>query len=194
MFQNLFRSWLRQTLADALRQKTAEMAASASQPGASSVRPEASETAPSSSDGPCGCEPVEEDQKPGATEDHPDQPATSTQLQAKPQGKSEKMFPGCDVGVVFALENESGGLEDLLQETTRWQGDGFLAIAGRLQERRVVIVRSGAGQAAAAHATEALLDGHRPRWVISAGFAGALQPELQRYDLVLPETVIRPDG
>lgn len=194
MFGNLFRYWVRQTLEDALRQKATQMAASVNQPGTSSVRPKAPETAPSSSDGPGGCVSVEENKKSVTPEEQPTQAAASIQLQAKPQEKSEKSFPGCDGGVVFALESESGGLEDLLQETGRWQGDGFLAIAGRLQERRVVIVRSGAGQAAAAHATEALLDGHRPGWVISAGFAGALQPELKRYDLVLPEAVVRPDG
>jgi adenosylhomocysteine nucleosidase len=35
-----------------------------------------------------------------------------------------------------------------------------------------------------------LIDGHRPRWVVSAGFAGALDPELRRYDAVMPNEVL----
>ena len=32
---------------------------------------------------------------------------------------------------------------------------------------------------------EILLDGHRPRWIVSAGFGGALDPALRRNDVVL---------
>ena len=49
-----------------------------------------------------------------------------------------------------------------------------------LAGRRVTIVQAGAGRLAAARGTQALIRGHRPAWVISAGFAGALQPELRR--------------
>lgn len=219
MFQNLFRYWVRQTLEEALRQKAAELSQSAprstgpeskptssspasgvekgdkvTQTGAAEGKPPGSENLPPVEVGPAGCEAEAGLQEAGSAPAQPGPPAGSLQLQPVEQQKSEKAVAGCDVGVVFALESESGGLEDLLKETGRWRGDGFTAIAGRLEDRLVVMVRSGAGLAAAAHATEALLDGHRPRWVISAGFAGALQPQLQRYDLVLPEAVIRPDG
>jgi adenosylhomocysteine nucleosidase len=39
-----------------------------------------------------------------------------------------------------------------------------------------------------------LLDGHRPSWIVSAGFAGALNPDLSRNDLALPEEVIDAEG
>jgi len=215
MFRNLLRYWIRQSLEEALRQKAAELAASAArteasadhmaasalqaetpvdQSGTSADRPAASEAPPSPPASPSGCGAQAEAQKHVSSGDRPGKPSASTDLQQPPEAPSRKTVPSCDVGVVFALESESGGLEDLVAETGRWHGDGFLVIGGRLPERQVVIVRSGAGPKAAAHATEALLDGHRPRWVISAGFAGALRPELQRYDLVLPEAVLRPEG
>jgi adenosylhomocysteine nucleosidase len=194
MFRNLLRYWIRQSLEEAIRQKAAEMAASAGQSAVSAGQPGTSAAPPSPEATPLGCEAQAEAQKGVSREERPGKPSASTELQKLPEAQARKTVPSCDVGVVFALERESGGLEDLLAETGRWQGEGFVVIGGRLQERQVVIVRSGAGQTAAAHATEALLDGHRPRWVISAGFAGALRPELQRYDLLLPEAVLRPDG
>lgn len=100
----------------------------------------------------------------------------------------------CDAGVVFALETESGGLEDLLAETTSYQGHGFVAQLGTLAGRRLAVVRSGAGRAQAAAATDALLTGHRPGWVISAGFAGGLSPSLKRYDLVVADRLIDSEG
>jgi adenosylhomocysteine nucleosidase len=95
----------------------------------------------------------------------------------------------CDAGVVFALGAESGGLEDLLQGSATTRGEGFVVRCGRLHQREVAIVLSGTGRSKAAHAAEALISGHRPRLVISAGFAGGLTAELRRNDLVLGECV-----
>jgi adenosylhomocysteine nucleosidase len=102
--------------------------------------------------------------------------------------------PACRLGAVFALGIESGGLEDLLQQAVTVRGHGFTAVHGVLARRNVVIVRSGAGGEAAAQATEALIQGHRPEWVVSAGFAGALVPELARHDLLVADGVVDPAG
>lgn len=100
----------------------------------------------------------------------------------------------CDVGVLFALPVEAGGLEDLLSDVTAIRGHGFVTRRGKLADRNVVVARSGAGRDAAARAAEAVISGHRPPWVISAGFAGALRPELKRHDLVMADTLVDPSG
>lgn len=100
----------------------------------------------------------------------------------------------CDAGFVFALEAESGGLEDLLEDDMTFRGHGFFARWGRLGGRGVVVMRSGAGRDAAAGAAEALIDGHRPPWIVSAGFAGGLVPELKRRDIVVADRIIDASG
>ena len=117
--------------------------------------------------------------------------ATCEDVQAE-QGAGQR--PPCDVGVVFALGIESGGLEDLLQKTVTIRGHGFVARRGRLRGRNVVVIRSGPGREAAARATEALIDGHRPQWIISSGFAGGLSAELARNDLLMADTIVDPQG
>ena len=102
--------------------------------------------------------------------------------------------PVCEVGLVFALEMESGGLEDRLQQHSVIHACGFAVRMGHLQGRQLALVRSGAGRAAAAKATAALVDGHKPAWVISAGFAGGLDPALARGDLLLAEEVVDTAG
>lgn len=95
----------------------------------------------------------------------------------------------CDVGAVFALSIESGGLEDLLSDLVTTQGHDFIVKAGRLQGRRVLLFEAGAGPKAAAAATEALIAGHQPQWVISAGFAGGLAPQLKRHDILMADSL-----
>jgi adenosylhomocysteine nucleosidase len=100
----------------------------------------------------------------------------------------------CDVGLVFALEMESGGLEDRLQDLSSIHACGFAVRLGQLHGRQLVLVRSGAGRAAAAKATAALLNGHQPALVISAGFAGGLDPALARGDILLAEELVDTAG
>jgi adenosylhomocysteine nucleosidase len=103
--------------------------------------------------------------------------------------QAEDQDVSCDVGVVFALGIEAGGLVDLMDSVVTARPAGFVARRGNLRGRKVILVESGAGPARAARATEALIAGHQPPWVISAGFAGALQPELKRYDIVMADAV-----
>ncbi|HEY2838995.1 MAG TPA: hypothetical protein VGJ26_07595 [Pirellulales bacterium] len=93
--------------------------------------------------------------------------------------------PPCDVGLVFALPQESGAFVDLLGGVVTTKGKGFVVRSGTLASRRIVIVEAGAGRLAAARGTQALIGGHRPLWVISAGFAGGLHADLRRGDVVL---------
>lgn len=100
----------------------------------------------------------------------------------------------CDFGLVFALGIEAGCLVDLLEDVNVTRGHGFTVRQGDRNGRRVVLVESGAGRENAAKATHALLDAHRPGWVFSAGFAGALSPELRRGDLLVAQSLVDAEG
>ena len=58
----------------------------------------------------------------------------------------------------------------------------------------VAVAVGGMGRPAAARAADVLIAGHRPRWLISAGFAGALNPAYARNDLIVAHEVIDRDG
>lgn len=100
----------------------------------------------------------------------------------------------CDVGAVFALGEESGGLEDLLEEVATIQGNGFAIRVGHWKGRRVALAISGAGRACVARAAEALILGHHPRLVFSAGFCGGLNDSVKRLDLVVAERIVSQSG
>jgi adenosylhomocysteine nucleosidase len=100
----------------------------------------------------------------------------------------------CDVGIVFALGIELGGMEDRLDGAVVTQGGGFVARQGGLKGRHVVLLESGVGREAARRGTEALLAGHRPSWVVSAGFAGGLQAQVKKNDIVMANSVADLEG
>jgi adenosylhomocysteine nucleosidase len=116
-----------------------------------------------------------------------------TANQSQPQTPDERRAD-CDVGFVFALGIEAGGLEDLLQGVMTTRAADLTVREGLLHARRVALVTSGVGQLAAARGTQALIAGHRPSWVISAGFAGGLDPRLKKGDIVMADSLVSTDG
>ena len=99
-----------------------------------------------------------------------------------------------DVGIVMALAIEAGYLCDSLRKVRKYTARKHTIIEGELGGKIVAVVLTGAGRPAARQGTEVLIAGHRPRWIISAGFAGGLDPALARNDLVIPDQVIDLEG
>lgn len=114
--------------------------------------------------------------------------------ETSPQHADEEKPKPCDLGFVFALGIESGGLEDILEGITFSSGGGFAVREGTLGGRRVVMILSEAGRRNAARATEILIEAHRPSRVVSAGLAGGLSPELKRNEILTADRLLSIDG
>ena len=99
-----------------------------------------------------------------------------------------------DVGLVAALPMEVEALLGAFGKVRKFQGPRHKVIEGVCGGKVVALVLVGMGREAARRGTRLLLDGHRPRWIISAGFGGALDPSLRRNDVVLPTEVLDDDG
>jgi len=123
-------------------------------------------------------------ESPGAAQESTGEPGT--EAPAEPQV--------CHVGLIFALGIEAGGLVDRLSGVIATAGAGFVAREGGLDGRRLVIVESGAGRDSAARSTEALIAGHEPKWIISAGFAGSLHSDLKPGHILMADEVIDTSG
>jgi adenosylhomocysteine nucleosidase len=99
--------------------------------------------------------------------------------------------PGhCQIGVAFALDQEAIRLVDRLSGARTLQAAGFVVRTGGFAGKTLAVVSCGAGQAAARKATEALIVAHRPKLVISAGFAGGLRTQVRRGDIVIVQAVL----
>ncbi len=99
-----------------------------------------------------------------------------------------------DVGIVAAIGIEVGFLTDRLTKVRKYSGPHHSVIEGELAGKIVAVIIAGMGREAARRGTQLLLDGHRPRWILSAGFGGSLDPALPRNAIVLPNEVLDLDG
>lgn len=97
----------------------------------------------------------------------------------------------CAAGIVFAMAVEADAFENRGHDTTDTLAGGLRFREGTVAGRRVAWVVSGTGIVRASRACRLLIDGHRPRLVISAGFAGGLTPRLTRGAVSSPTRVLR---
>jgi adenosylhomocysteine nucleosidase len=121
--------------------------------------------------------------------------STGESRSGNPDGRGVAPAPApADVGIVAALPIEVSDLVDGLKKVWKYKSVAVPVIEGEYAGKIVAVSIAGMGRAAARRATDVLVAGHRPRWVISAGFAGALNPAYARNDLVLAREVIDRDG
>lgn len=95
-------------------------------------------------------------------------------------------------GIVFALPIEAGRFADRVTSARRIEAANLVVHEGEMGGRIVAWVVGGVGVERAARACRLLVDGHRPRAVISAGFAGGLVADLGRGCVVAPRSAVRP--
>lgn len=100
----------------------------------------------------------------------------------------------CEILFIFALNAESGPLTDMLENGTYTKGPTFVERAGTLDGRRVVIAEVGAGAEAAARGAEDCLALHRPKWAVSAGFAGGLVEGLNKGHILMADELVDLSG
>lgn len=98
--------------------------------------------------------------------------------------------PPAEIVCAFALGAEAGGLVDLLSGCVTSRCARFVEHVGDLRGRRVAVIETGVGQEAAREAVRDVINIHQPEWVVSAGFAGALIPEVRRGQMVMPRQII----
>ncbi|MFM8805237.1 MAG: hypothetical protein ACKOK8_15250 [Planctomycetia bacterium] len=107
-----------------------------------------------------------------------------------PNQPSPPSKAACVAGIVFAMPVEADAFAALARETVEYTTAAGRIVEGVVAGRRVAWSVSGAGGAAAARAARLLIDGHRPRLILSAGFAGGLTIAVGRGSVVHPRRVL----
>jgi adenosylhomocysteine nucleosidase len=95
-----------------------------------------------------------------------------------------------DIGIVCALSIELGAFLDRCQKVKKYRGGDFVFRGGYYDGIRVAVVESGMGFSVARRATQALLDGHTPDWLLSCGFAGSLSAEISTGSIVVADSIV----
>jgi len=99
-----------------------------------------------------------------------------------------------DIGFVAALPMEMAPFLERCDRVRKYVGGDFTFRGGRYDGVRIAVVECGMGFPLARRATQALIDAHTPDWVISAGFSGALRPEMKVGDIVAANSIVDAHG
>jgi adenosylhomocysteine nucleosidase len=91
------------------------------------------------------------------------------------------------IAVTFAVPQESKEFRHALRHAGGLGTEGPHFILGNLGPEEVLVAHTGIGPAAAEKTTAALLAYRRPRFLISTGFAGGLDPAPRVGDLIVAE-------
>lgn len=94
------------------------------------------------------------------------------------------------LGIIFALPIEAHTFERRVGTATKYQGHKSVIYEGHVSDHPIVWTISGVGREAATCAAQRIIDGHQPHTLISAGFAGALAPNLEHGTVLVPERIL----
>ena len=100
----------------------------------------------------------------------------------------------CAAGILFAVPIEADPFERLATERVETLAGGLTFHEGLVAGNRVAWCVTGVGGEAAARAARLLIDGHHPAVLVSAGFAGGLDPSLVRGAAVRAGRSVSHDG
>ena len=87
------------------------------------------------------------------------------------------------IAITFAVPHESHGLRSVMESGKQIGPRDWLT--GKVAGQKVIIAHTGIGTAAAEECVAALLSEHHPRWLLSSGYAGALDPAIPHGELFL---------
>jgi adenosylhomocysteine nucleosidase len=111
-----------------------------------------------------------------------------------PNLESKPDYTHAHVGIVHATAMEVEPFLGRCDRLRKYSGGNLVFRGGLFGEIRVALAQSGMGPALAKKATQALIDGHSPAWIISAGFSGALQAGMKIGDIVVASSIVDAEG
>ncbi len=110
------------------------------------------------------------------------------------QDDSARELPPCEIAVLFGTNLEAEDFASGFEGRSTTRCASFVEHAGGIAGRNVVAIETGTGVRASGRAAEDVIALHHPDWVISAGFAAALRPELLRGHILMADQVVAPQG
>lgn len=96
------------------------------------------------------------------------------------------------IAVTFALPAESADFVRLLESPSLNSREGVENIRGRLHGKLVAVIHTGVGKMVCRQRMEVMFRREKFEWLISSGFAGALEPELRVGHLLVAENYSSP--
>ncbi|MGH9769752.1 MAG: 5'-methylthioadenosine/S-adenosylhomocysteine nucleosidase [Blastocatellia bacterium] len=114
----------------------------------------------------------------------------ASQAQPEAARKNDKDSSGVDIVVQGALDSELQPLLAMLEDKEQIQIAAWTFWKGRIGSKRVVVSRTEVGPINAVAATTLAIVNFKPKLIINQGTAGANDPELKVFDIVVGEATV----
>ena len=97
------------------------------------------------------------------------------------------------VGIIAAIDEEIDSIKKLMTDSNIKEICNLQFITGKINEKEVVLVKSGVGKVNAARITQILIDNFNLDYVINVGTAGGLNENIEIGDIVIGEKLVQHD-
>lgn len=97
------------------------------------------------------------------------------------------------IGIIGAMDEEIEILKGLMKIDDEVSIAGMVFYTGKLQNKNVILVRSGIGKVNAAICTQVLVSNFNASYIINTGVGGAIHEDLNVGDIVISSDVIEHD-
>ena len=97
------------------------------------------------------------------------------------------------IGIIAAMDEEIASIKDLIRNIEIKEIFELKFITGEINNKNVVLVKSGVGKVNAARTTQILIDKFNIEYVINVGTAGGLKEEINIGDIVIADRLVQHD-
>lgn len=97
------------------------------------------------------------------------------------------------IGIIGAMDSEIKHLTDVMQEKREAEYYDLVFYTGKIDGKRIIVVKSGIGKVNAARCTQILIDMFAPDAIINTGIAGAVASDLTVGDIVIGTGLVQHD-
>lgn len=97
------------------------------------------------------------------------------------------------IGIIGAMDEEVSQIVEVMELTETYERASMKFMKGKLNDKDVVIVRSGIGKVNAAVCAQLLVDRFNVNYIINTGIAGSLKADINIGDVVLSSDVLHHD-
>ena len=97
------------------------------------------------------------------------------------------------LGIIGAMDEEVLEIKNALKDVTVETAAGMEFYRGKINEKEVVVVRSGIGKVNAAVCSQILVDKFGAEAIVNTGIAGSLKAEIDIGDIVLSSDSVQHD-
>ena len=98
-----------------------------------------------------------------------------------------------NIGIIVAMQEELDEILNIMNNVTKEETDNIILYKGVIENKNIILVKSGVGKVNAARVTQILIDKLEVDVMINIGAAGALNPNLNIGDIVIANKLIQHD-